>query len=155
MAEERPKCKYFDTNEVCIIVQQLTNDYRYPTPEECSFCTRSEPGQSVNIVTLSISNRMLAEKNLPTLHTGPGPGTRLKKILDWWISTDPDCGCEDRALIMDAWGVEGCIINKRLIVMWLKESANLKGLRIPRQAIEFAVDALLLTSPRQAKAVPE
>lgn len=53
---------------------------------------------------------------------GYGPGTELKSLLKSFnIVNLPNCDCDGKAEMMDKWGVEGCVINREVIVGWLKE----------------------------------
>lgn len=58
-----------------------------------------------------------------------GPGTELKKILEYWnIRPDEDCRCSDRAKLMDRKGPDWCEENRQTIVGWLREEAERRGL---------------------------
>lgn len=60
---------------------------------------------------------------------GHGPGTELKKLLARvGITSTPDCSCNARAAEMDRNGIEWCAANESLIVGWLREQANARGL---------------------------
>lgn len=62
---------------------------------------------------------------------GGGPGTRLKALLagpPFWIGPDAGgCKCNERAALMDAWGVAGCKERRSEIVDWLTEQAVARG----------------------------
>jgi len=61
----------------------------------------------------------------------PGPGAELKKLLAGWpfyITASPDCACNARAAEMDRQGVEWCEANLDMIVGWLREQAEARGL---------------------------
>lgn len=124
-----PPCQFFEieTGE-CNIISELAREIYYPTPEECRGCGRCTPSQSVNDVTRTIANQLLQASGKPTLlEVGSGPGTTLKKTLSWF-HTSSSCGCEERAAIMDAWGVDGCRENIRTILFWLRDSAASQNL---------------------------
>jgi hypothetical protein len=145
-------CKHLDDDN-CLIIYQITSTPHYPTPEECAGCSRCASPQTINEVTTSIANKILIEQNKPTLYTiGHGPGTRLARTISWFMKVPPDCDCEDRSRIMDAWGVEGCRLNKKTIVHWLDESAHLMNIRTTRMAIELIVNILLSTPYSESKA---
>ena len=63
-----------------------------------------------------------------------GPGTELKKLLAAWplyITASPDCSCNARAAEMDRREQETpgwCEANLDLIVGWLREQAEARGL---------------------------
>lgn len=53
-----------------------------------------------------------------------GPGTELKRLLhDLGFSMRESCGCNDRALRMNAWGIAGCRERRAEIEGWLREAA--------------------------------
>lgn len=137
-------CPYLDTDGNCLIIYQLTDVPHYPSRKQCVGCQRCPKPQSVNEITTAISNKILMEQGLSTLHSiGHGPGTRLANTISWFFRSSPGCNCGDRAEIMDAWGKEGCKRNKSQIVHWLYESAHLKNIPITRGAIEIIIDILL------------
>lgn len=58
-----------------------------------------------------------------------GAGTELKKILKkFGIEATSNCSCNSKAKLMDDQGVEWCENNIEIIVGWLKEEANKRGL---------------------------
>jgi hypothetical protein len=58
-----------------------------------------------------------------------GPGSQLKKFLSRiGITATPTCSCNAKARHMDAMGVDWCAQNVDLIVSWLKEEAQKRGL---------------------------
>lgn len=83
------------------------------------------------------------------------PGSRLKAILagpPFWIRiVHNGCKCEDRARLMDEWGVEGCRVNRDVIVGWLAESAREKGWPLAKTAAAILVDrAITLAAQDEA-----
>lgn len=60
-----------------------------------------------------------------------GPGSELKKIVPSWLESQ-NCGCTDKALQMDNWGVAGCSQRRSEIVDFL-----LKQSRRPRLTKHF------------------
>lgn len=53
---------------------------------------------------------------------GKGPGTELKVLLDSiGVKPAPTCDCNLRAMQMDVWGVEMCLVNLEKIIAWLEE----------------------------------
>jgi len=145
------ECKHLDTTGDCLLISQIVGEPYVPSQEECRACSRCKPPQEINDLTVLVSNRILEELDKPTLYKGAGPGTRLAKTIAWFSKIPPDCDCADRAAIMDAWGVEGCKRNKRIIVHWLEESAHMIGMRVSRLTIEALVTVLLATPYNQTK----
>jgi hypothetical protein len=141
-----PPCQFLeaDTGE-CNIISELAREPYYPTPEECQGCGRCTPSQSVNDVTRTIANQLLIASNKPPLlETVGGPGTTLKKTLSWF-HTSSSCGCEERAAIMDAWGVQGCEENIRTILFWLRDSAASQGLPYSEAAMTVILKSIFIT----------
>jgi hypothetical protein len=67
--------------------------------------------------------------NEPPAPPANGPGTELKKLLARvGITASPDCACNARAAEMDRQGVEWCEANLDIIVGWLREQAEARGL---------------------------
>jgi hypothetical protein len=58
-----------------------------------------------------------------------GPGTELKNFIAWFGQRDtPGCQCKTRAAEMDRRGPDWCDKHVSIIVGWLKEAANERGL---------------------------
>ena len=58
-----------------------------------------------------------------------GPGSQLKKFLSRiGITATPTCSCNAKARHMDAMGVDWCEQNIDLLVSWLREEAQKRGL---------------------------
>lgn len=62
----------------------------------------------------------------------PRPGYELKKILRWFGQdpNDKQCKCNARAAIMDREGLDWCEENQELIVGWLMEEWDRRGLSL-------------------------
>lgn len=59
------------------------------------------------------------------------PGTELKNILAWFrAKSDASCQCAARAAEMDARGADWCEENQELIVGWLMEEWDRRGLSL-------------------------
>ena len=58
-----------------------------------------------------------------------GPGDYLHDAILKWVGEGPtrECGCRDRIVRMNAWGVAGCLANIETIVDWLIDQANEKA----------------------------
>jgi hypothetical protein len=124
MEQKRITCPYYTELDTCNLVSTLAEQDYSPSPENCRACSLSSKPQTVNEVTTLLADQLRIENGLPKLHKlGDGPGTKLASLLTWFIHTDPSCGCETRAAIMDAWGVQGCRKNQNLIMHWLRDSA--------------------------------
>lgn len=52
---------------------------------------------------------------------GHGPGTELKELLSTFGLDPGSCNCNRRAILMDQWGVEGCLDRREDILRWLRE----------------------------------
>jgi len=145
-------CKHYDPpSQECLVVYQLTFTPYEPTPEDCQACGRCSNPQTVNEITGLISNNILIELGKPTLYSGKGLGTRLAKVFDWFVRIPPNCDCEDRTKIMDAWGVEGCRLNKRTILHWLRESAYDNDIPYSEIVISAALELLFIIPTFQTR----
>lgn len=81
-----------------------------------------------------------------------GPGTELKKLLQWiGITSSPTCSCNARARQMDEWGPDEC--EKRLpeIVGWLEEQAKARKLPFVRFGAEQAVKLAIRRARKAAR----
>jgi hypothetical protein len=68
------------------------------------------------------------------------PGTELKKLLARvGITATPDCSCNARAAEMDRQGVKWCEANLEVIVGWLREQAEARGLPFIDAAGRFLI----------------
>lgn len=71
-----------------------------------------------------------------------GPGTELKAMLAGWplyITSSPTCSCNARARQMDLWGPDECERQMDVILGWLKEQADSRGLPFIRPAVRLMV----------------
>jgi hypothetical protein len=68
-------------------------------------------------------NRDFAITELEGVPPTGGPGDHLHRIIQEMFCEGPteQCGCEDRIVQMNQWGVEGCRTNIETIVDWLVE----------------------------------
>ena len=58
-----------------------------------------------------------------------GPGTELKRLLEWFgINAGPHCACNRYALKMNRGGPDWCRNHMDLIVGWLRAEAKRRGL---------------------------
>lgn len=57
-----------------------------------------------------------------------GPGTELKALLaELGLAGVGGCGCEERAALMDHWGVAGCTERRSEITDWLRQALAQQG----------------------------
>jgi hypothetical protein len=142
-----PVCDFLeaDTGE-CNIISELATIPHYPTPEECRGCNRCSRPRTVNEVTRSIANQLRVEAGLSALLDTPGgPGTKLASVLSWFAPSNPNCGCEERAAIMDAWGVQGCKDNLSTILHWLRSSAHAANIPYSEFGTKIILNSIFLT----------
>ena len=58
----------------------------------------------------------------------PSVGSELTLLLaELGLRYKPDCGCHAKAMAMDAWGPEGCVGTRELIIAWLEEAYETAG----------------------------
>lgn len=107
----------------------------YTTPEKCAGCRRCAKPQDVNEITLALAN---VDRNIEE-----GPGTTLKKAIQWFIPQPANCGCSDRVALMNAWGKERCREEKKTILGWLRESALEYRYPYSEKAIAIVLDMIL------------
>lgn len=95
----------------------------------------------------------LATPDVKVVAPEGGPGTELKKLLGGWpfyITATPTCPCNARAAEMDRREREEpgwCAKNEELILGWLKEQADARGLPF----VKLAAKALLRRAISNAK----
>jgi len=141
-----PDCEFREQDGQCNIITELADTY-YPSPEECRGCSKCSKPFAVNEITISIGNRLRVEDGKPELSTpGKGPGTRLSNLLSWF-KTD-SCGCQERADIMDAWGVEGCKENLPTILFWLRSSAAAQNLPYSETGMKIILHSIFLVEQK-------
>lgn len=143
-------CKHFVDQE-CTLIQSISHMPFSPTPEICRACARDNPPQSFNTITKTIANKLLIDSGEIALQKRHGkPGTQLKMMLGWFVTRPPNCDCEDRAMLMDIWGVQGCRRHKKEILGWLRESALDKGLPVSEYFIGTLIDLTLWSCDRES-----
>lgn len=81
------------------------------------------------------------------------PGSELKAILSgppfWIVPERGKCKCNERAALMDSWGVDGCRKRQGEIVKWLSDEAKAAGWPLPATG---AAGLVLLAINRAARA---
>jgi hypothetical protein len=142
-----PSCDFLEADTgTCNIISELATIPHYPSPEECRGCNRCSRPRSVNEVTRSIANTIRLEAGLsPLLEKSGGPGTMLASFLSWFAPSNPNCGCEERAAIMDAWGVAGCRENISTILHWLRSSAHAANIPYSEVGTKLILESIFIT----------
>lgn len=150
-------CKYLD-GTTCLVATQLCGFTASTTEGACLKCSQHDKPQRENIVTLGIA-ALAINKNGKKLSDYPeikhaiesslpsrsGPGTELKKIIEWFpipaVRKRKNCTrCKSLALRMNQWGCDVCDTTKRpFIIAKLMIAAKRAG--IP--TTEFAIGLLL------------
>lgn len=120
-----------NTEEGCEIVYLINKQWIVPSPEICSGCQRDQNPMNINPITIGLSGIEI-KKN--------GPGSTLHKIITWFIEQPTNCPCPNRVKLMDSWGPELCIENKKEILGWLRESARINNVKYN----EFVLSATLM-----------
>lgn len=93
-------------------------------PRECSSRTPRLPRA---MVLSGGATELLSAFSLA--HAAKGAGTELKKLLGrFGLATAPGCACNARAAEMDRNGIDWCEQNESIIIGWLREQANARGL---------------------------
>ena len=77
-----------------------------------------------------------------------GPGTELKRLLgSLGMRSTSGCPCDQRALLMDEQGPGWCRENLEVIVEWMREEANNRGLPF----VSMLAKLLILRAIRDAE----
>jgi len=140
-------CKFLEEDGRCNIISELINDDYYVDNRTCIGCSRCKQPQTVNEITRIIANKeRLAKNQKPLLDVGTGPGTYLKTTISWFMNAPAGCNCEERAAIMDAWGVEGCRENRAKILGWLRDSAYSAGIPYSEIAMSIILEGVITTA---------
>lgn len=116
--------------EGCEIAYLINNQWVTPSPEICAGCQRDANPMNINPVTIGLSGIEIKHG---------GPGTTLHRVITWFIEQPPNCPCPNRRLLMDSWGAEKCLENKKEILGWLRESARINNIKYN----EFVLSATL------------
>lgn len=144
------KCQYLSELDTCTIVSTLAEEDYSPSQEDCKACGLCSKPQTVNEVTTLLADKLRIPAGKTRLHKiGYGPGSRLAALFSWFVKTDPSCGCEARAAIMDAWGPEGCRENHNLILHWLRDSAHQNNLPFSSFLVSHALELIYSSSPQE------
>jgi hypothetical protein len=81
-----------------------------------------------------------------------GVGASLAYLLSrFWIRHSPGCKCAERAARLDAMGPAWARENKEIILGWMEEEANRRGLPYLRIAAELVVDAAISRAEKAAR----
>lgn len=165
------QCPHLSDTGSCRVATDLLIEYKISeatvTDGACASCLGSDQPKQVNQVTTSLAlyairtrtgtvpKQLLADLKpyLRRERVAPsnGPGTQLKKILSWFASSE-GCRCESHATQMNLWGPDRCEKNIEIIIDWLIESAELKGLNcaefITRHLAKLAVKRAIAIARR-------
>jgi hypothetical protein len=106
-------CPHLNDN-LCELASWVANKPIETTPEICGACNRCSKPRDINEVVLSLCNIEATED---------GPGTKLHKLITWFIPQPKGCDCPNRVKVMDLWGYERCLQELPTILSWLRESA--------------------------------
>lgn len=131
------KCEH-EVNGLCMVSTELAGLEVPVASDACDACKKCERPQTVNHVTASKAIYTIRNNGLhvpaelyrivePIRHEGPG--TELKKLISWFWSPAKKCSkCNDRERKMNLWGAGKCRERKKLIVEWLRQSAQKAGI---------------------------
>lgn len=122
-------------DNICHLASTMAHEPIETTPEICRGCSRCDHPQDINEVTLALADIKDVEH---------GPGSRLQKLISWFISQPTDCNCPNRVKLMNSWGVEGCRREKATILGWLRESALDNNYAYSEFMIAAVLNAILL-----------
>jgi hypothetical protein len=91
-------------------------------------------------------------KDFPHSH---GVGAELKKILRLFgIKATPNCSCNQKALEMDARGIQWCKDNREKIIGWLEEEATKRKLPFIKFAAEQALNLAIKRASKNPRSNP-
>jgi len=147
-------CKHY-SHGCCALAKELSGDLVPVTDTVCRACTRTSSPKKMNEVikihtfTYCLDQGILLkdiQDELKIPSPEKGPGTVLKKMISWFIEQPPDCGCDNRVTVMNLWGQEKCVENKKIILHWLRESAMMNDINIGEFAISFYLNIALFIS---------
>lgn len=78
-------------------------------------------------------------------------GTALKSLLGaFGINSTPACSCDARAREMDAYGCDWCAANEGLIVGWMRQEADKRGILFIDAAARLLVRRAIRNARRAA-----
>lgn len=142
-------CPHFQSANRCGVAEPMAGCHVRTSATACDACQSDANPRAINVVTIGMAlvhrkrlgkstdelkqmlTNYLPEAEPPTLRINayrPGPGSELKKMLAWFARPSESCQCETRADTMNDWGAEGCRQNLDIIVDWLLEEAQIRGL---------------------------
>lgn len=143
---------------ICDIATQLAGRDVRPTCQECKYCSGLKEPRTENMLTLAMARRCavsseIADKLFATMKAIAheqaakkleGPGTELKKIIEWFPlprAIKRKCTrCKSLERRMNQWGCEVCDTTKRPFII-AKLMIAAKRAKIP--TTEFALGILL------------
>lgn len=163
-------CKH-NREGVCMIATQLADEECRVSKPACEACSQAEDPQDINSVTAGIALarqrksgkktdedlRMLAFSDAKE-KLASGPGTELAALLSWFAKPRQGCACKSRAAVMNRWGVPGCERKREVILKWLEEEMQLRGLptnTLTRMALATILSLALRRSTDKQPATDE
>lgn len=107
----------------------LDDVYACVVKKDGDIWTIDETHESYPKVPKPVAEQSKNSQQPEAIDIGEGSGTELKKLLKMiGITSSPTCGCNAKAKTMNEKGVEWCKNNIDIIVSWLKEEADKRGL---------------------------
>lgn len=129
------------------------------TPREVDACIVSRQGLSITVDTdhpaypatqKPVSPDDLDAEPVAEESDPGGPGTELKSLLGRiGITSTENCACNAKAAVMDFHGPRWCRDNISMLVGWLREEAENRGLPF----FDWAAHQLILVAIRRAEKV--
>lgn len=126
-------CEHHTSDNLCMISTVLAKLPVAIDAKACDACRKSRNPREVNGVTCSRATSAIHQSGLPIdpdllrcvrAEDLIGPGTVLKNTLSFWADVTNDCGCKEKAVMMNRWGVDGCLQRIDEITGWLVDGAN-------------------------------
>lgn len=83
---------------------------------------------------------------------GGGAGSELTRLLSFfWVRHTSGCQCSERASRMDEMGPEWCRENRDLILSWLQEEAQRRGIPFVRSVADMVLEAAISRAERRLR----
>lgn len=119
-------CTYLENNH-CKLVEELTS---LPSPTSESICKSCLQSPSrINLVTITLANRIDKTREYDISSLGKGFGTQLHSLISPYLSEiSEDCGCHEKKDILDLWTPEYIRKNIDRVVEWLSKSARKRSI---------------------------
>lgn len=102
-----------------------------------------------------VNSGIIVAGETPEFALGQGPGTELKKMLEAvGITSESGCKCNKRAAYMNDMGIEWCEGHRDMIIDWLREAAEERGLPFIRVAASLLLSRAIAKARRAAQNPP-